>query len=53
MHLKKKNADKMATSMSVTDVGDEMCWRQLLDVDDCFGRFRHQHPLSFNISVGH
>ena len=30
------------------DVGDEMCWRQL-----CVGGFRHQHPLSFNIIVGH
>ena len=43
----------MATSMLVTDVGDELCWRQLLDVDDSFGRFYHQHPLFFNISVGH
>ena len=39
--------------MLVTDVGDEMCWRQLLDVGDDFGRFCHQYPLSFNISVGH
>ena len=38
--------------MLVTDVGDEMCWRQLLDVGDGFGRFCHQHSLSFNISVG-
>ena len=42
-----------AISMLVTDVGDEMCWRQLWDVDDGFRRFRHQHPLSFKISVGH
>ena len=42
-----------ATSMLVTDVGNEMCWWQLWDVGDAFDRFRHQHPLSFNISVGH
>ena len=39
--------------MLVTDVGDEMYWRQLLDVGDGFGHFGHQHPLSFYISVGH
>ena len=39
--------------MLLTDVGDEMCWRQLLDVGDGFGRFCHQHPLSFNINFGH
>ena len=30
-----------------------MCWRQLWDVGESFGRFRHQHPISFNIFVGH
>ena len=39
--------------MLVTDVGDEMCWRQFLDVGDAFGYFGHQHALSLNISVGH
>ena len=39
--------------MLVTDVRDEMCWRQLSDVGDGFGRFCHPYPLSFNISVGH
>ena len=39
--------------MLVTNVGDEMRWRQLSDVGDGFDRFRHQHPQSFNISVGH
>ena len=39
--------------MLVTDNGDEMCWRQFCYVGDGFGRFCHQHPLSFNISVGH
>ena len=39
--------------MLVTDVGDEMCWWQLWDIGDGFDRFCHQHPLSFNISVGH
>ena len=34
--------------MLATDVGDEICWRQLWDVGDGFG---HQHPLSLNISV--
>ena len=39
--------------MLVTDFVDEMCWWQLWDVGDGFDRFCHQHPLSFNISVGH
>ena len=39
--------------MLVTDVGDEMRWRKLSDVGDRFGRFRHQTPVSFNISFGH
>ena len=39
--------------MLVTDVGDEMCSRQLWDVGDRFRRFRHQHRLSLNNSVGH
>ena len=39
--------------MLATDVGDEICWRQFWDVSDGFGRFGHQHPLSFSISVGH
>ena len=34
------------------DEGDG-CWRQLWDIGDGLCRFRHQHPLSFNISVGH
>ena len=38
--------------MLVTDVGDKMCWRKLSDVGDSFSRFRHKHPLSFDISVG-
>ena len=42
---------RSATSMLVTEVGDEMCW--FWDIVDGFGRFCHQHPLSFNISVGH
>ena len=41
------------TSMLVTDVGDEMCWWQLVDVDDRFGHFGHRHPLSFHINVRH
>ena len=39
--------------MLVTDVGDQMCGRQLLDVGDGFARFRHQHRPSFNASIGH
>ena len=35
------------------DVGDELCWWQLLDVDDGFGSLCHQQTLSFNIGVGH
>ena len=42
----------VATSMLETDVGGEMCWRQLWDVGDGFDRFGHQLPLYFNISVG-
>ena len=34
-------------------VGDEMNCRQLCDVGDDFGCFRHQYPLSCNISVGY
>ena len=41
----------MATPMLLTDDGGEICWRQ--DFGDSCGRFGHQHPLSFNISVGH
>ena len=41
------------TLMFVTDVGDEMCWWQLLDFGDGFGHFGHQYQLSFYISVGH
>jgi len=40
-------------SRQLLGVGDEMCWRQRLDVGDGFGYFDHQHPLSLNISVGH
>ena len=42
-----------ATSMLVTDVGNEMCWWQFEDVGDGFGHFGHQNPLSLNISLGH
>ena len=44
---------ELATSMLVTDVGDEMCWRPHWDVGDGFRRFFHQHSLSFNINFGH
>jgi len=44
---------EMATSMLVTDVGDEMCWWQFEDVGYGFGHFDNQHPQSLNISVGH
>ena len=36
---------ELATSRLVTEIGDEMRWRQLLDVGDGFGRFCHQNPL--------
>ena len=39
--------------MLVTNVRDEIRWRQLSDVGDGFDCFRHQHPQSFNISVGY
>ena len=41
------------TSMLVTNVGDQMCWRQLWDVGDSFDRLCHQHPLSFKTTIGH
>ena len=50
LQLLLKIQEVLATSMLVTDVGNEMCWRQLRDVGDGFGRFRHQHPLSFHIA---
>ena len=31
--------------MLMTDIGDEMWKRQILDVCYGIGRFRHQHPL--------
>ena len=36
-----------------TDAGDEMCWRQFWNVGDSFDHFRHQYPLSSNLSIGH
>ena len=47
------NFDDKATSMLVTDVWDEICWWQLLDVGDSFDHFGHQNQLSFYISVRH
>ena len=52
-YWRKHFVSETATSMLVTDVGDKMCWRQLWGVGDGFGRFCHQHSLSFSISVGH
>jgi len=43
---------EMAASMLATDDGDKICWRQLWDVGDGFGRFCRYHPLSFSTSVG-
>ena len=39
--------------MLVTDVGDKIFWRQLLDANDGFGHFGLQTPLSPFISVLH
>ena len=39
--------------MLVTDDGDEKCWRQLVDVVDRLGGFRHQYTLTLNICVLH
>ena len=47
------NIKILPTSMLVTDVGDEMFWRQFWDVGYDFGGFRHQHPLSLNIDIGY
>ena len=55
-HTQKVRNNKYETwaiSMLVTDVGGDMCWRQLSDVGNGFRHFFHQHPLSFNINVGH
>ena len=38
-----------ATSILVTDVGDEMCWRELRDVGDGYRRYRHLHASRTNI----
>ena len=42
-----------ATSMLVTNVEDEMCWRRFEDVGDTFGHFGYQHPISLNINIRH
>ena len=39
--------------MLVTAVEDEMCCWQFWNIGDGFGRFGHQYPPSFYISVGH
>ena len=52
-HTKETDLTGTATSMLVTDVGDEMFWIQFEDVSDGFSFFGHQRPLSLNISVGH
>ena len=44
--------EKVATSMLVTDAGDEMCCWQFYDDGDGFGHFGHQH-LSLNFSTRH
>ena len=54
MHLEylikmEKDSSQERFRRLVTNVGDEMCWRQLRDIGDGLGRFRHQHPLSLNI----
>ena len=33
--------------MLVMDIGDEMCWCKLQDIDDGFDRFGQKHPFSF------
>ena len=43
----------MVRSMLVTDVGDEMRWRQHKDVGDDFDHSPHQYPQYFSIDVGH
>ena len=49
----------MSGQVGYIDLGDgrwrqnDGCWRQFWDVGDGFGRFCHEHPLSFNISVAH
>ena len=43
------NIFELATSMLVTDDQNEICWRQIWDNEDHFGR--HQNPLSFIKSV--
>ena len=52
-NIKNDDGTVRPTSMLVTNDGDEMCWRKLWDLGDGFGRFCHQHPLSYNISFGH
>ena len=47
VQLKNMHTFDLATLLLVTDVGEELCWRQLLDVGDGVGRYRQQHSLSF------
>ena len=49
---KGKNASEkihiiLAKLMLVTDVGDKICCKQVLDVGDGFGHFGHQHTLFY------
>ena len=47
IQFKNMHTFDLATLLLVTDVGEELCWRQLLDVGDGVGRYRQQHSLSF------
>ena len=42
---------RQVTSMLVTNVVEEMCWRQLEDVGSGSGYFGQQHQLSFCICI--
>ena len=51
LNLSSMGTDTTVTSMLVTDVGDQMCWWQDLDVGD---KSRHQHQISVtNITFWH
>ena len=44
--------DKVRLSQGYIDVGDG-CWRRTENVGDGYSHFGLQHPLSFDIGIGH
>ena len=51
-HQQVREVQAKFTNILVTDVGDEVCWSHVWEVDDNYSRFSHQQPLYLNISDG-